>query len=347
MVNVSIFGATGYTGYELIKILLKHPEVEIHSVTSERMAGKYIDDHHKSLRGVFHKKLESVDSAELIKDSDIIFMCFPPAIAMGLVSKVSRINKKTKIIDLSGDHRLDDVAIYEKWYKVKHKNPGYVGSWVYGLPETNKQKIKKAQFIANPGCYPTGVLLGLAPLMTGQLIDFKSIIIDSKSGLSGAGRSLSEATHYTECNGSVKAYGIGTHKHTPEIEQELSKMADKKITTSFTPHLVPMTRGILSTMYASLRKSVEKDDVIALYKKFYKKAPFVRVTEDGLPETKFVYGSNYCDVGMVVDERTNRIVVVSAIDNLIKGASGQAVQNMNIMQGYEEATGLDNVGTYP
>jgi N-acetyl-gamma-glutamyl-phosphate reductase len=321
--------------------------VKIRGVTSERSTNDYIDDHHKSLRGVFHKKLESVQSEELIRDSEIIFMCFSPAVAMETAPRVQKLNPDAKIIDLSADHRFDDVATYEQWDKVKHANPGYVGSWVYGLPEINKNKIKKARYVANPGCYPTAAILGLAPVMDGRLIDVTSVIVDSKSGISGAGRGLTEATHYPECNETIKAYNVGTHKHTPEIEQVLSAVANKKITLSFTPHLTPMTRGILSTMYCRLRKPLEHGDVLALYKKFYKNAPFVRVLEDWLPETKFVYGSNYCDVGFVVDKRTKRLVIVSAIDNLVKGASGQAVQNMNIMQGYEEKTGLEAPPLYP
>ena len=259
------------------------------------------------------------------------------------------IGEGKKVIDLGADYRFDDIAVYEKWYKVRHKTPDLAEKSVYGLPEINREPILKADIIGNPGCYPTSIILGLAPLLRNGLVKTDTVIADSKSGVSGGGRGLNLAFHYPECNENFKAYNIGGHRHIPEIEQELSKLAGQDITVSFTPHLVPMTRGMLSTIYVTLIDSGQStEDLIELYRDFYSKEYFVRIHPEGqYPQTKWVSGSNFCDIGLNVDSRTGRVVVVSAIDNLVKGAAGQAVQNMNVIFGLDEKTALDYMPLFP
>ncbi|MFH1783933.1 MAG: N-acetyl-gamma-glutamyl-phosphate reductase [bacterium] len=337
MIKVAVVGALGYAGKELIDILLQHPDVSI-TVIADKMEGKSkpISDVFSDLKGKLDLECKDLDVEEISSLADTIFLALPHKVSQEIVIKFS--NKAKKIIDLSADFRLDDVSVYEKWYQTKHLAASLNKKVVYGLPELHKQDIEKAAIIANPGCYPTSIILGCAPLIANAVIDTSTIIADSKSGYSGAGRNfvLDE-----ESAVSFKAYSVGIHRHTPEIEQELSKINKAPVKVSFTPHLIPVERGILSTIYSSYKKDVSQDEVVGMFKSFYDKKPFVRVLESGkLPETKNVIYTNYCEIGVVVDERTGRIVVVTAIDNLVKGASGQAVHNMNIMHKIEETKGL-------
>lgn len=346
MIKVSIIGATGYTGVELLRFLSRHPEAEIVGLTSQSYAGQAFTDIFPSARRFTGLLCEEQDAARLAEKSDVVFTALPHGVSMEVAAAV--VDKGKKVIDLGADYRFDDVAVYEEWYKVEHKTPALAVEAVYGLPEIHRGEIEKARIVGNPGCYPTSIILGLAPLLQNKLIDTGSVIIDSKSGVSGGGRGLNLAFHFAECNENFKAYNIGVHRHTPEIEQELSKLAAEKLTVSFTPHLLPMTRGILSTIYASLHKNTSADELLALYHDFYKDEYFVRIMHKGqYPQTKWVAGSNFCDIGLAVDPRTNRVVVVSAIDNLVKGASGQAIQNMNILFGLPEKTGLEYPGIWP
>jgi len=346
VVKVSIIGATGYTGAELVRFLARHPEVELVALTSQSYIGERFTDIYPSLKKYTDLLCSEQDIPKLAAESDVIFTALPHGLSMDVVAEAARAGKR--VIDLGADYRLDDAGVYEEWYKVKHTTPELLPEAVYGLPEINREKIRGARIIGNPGCYPTSVILGLAPLLKNGLIKTDTIIIDSKSGVSGAGRTLNLGAHYAECNENIKAYNIGKHRHLSEIEQELGKLAGTKLTVSFTPHLTPMTRGILSTIYASLDRPLQQDEATALYGEFYGDEPFVRVLPAGqLPQTKWVAGSNYCDIAITVDSRTNRVVITSAIDNLVKGASGQAVQNMNIMCGLPEDMGLDYPGLYP
>ena len=348
MVKVGIAGATGYTGIELIRILLDHPEAEITKLAA-KMDGKpqKISNIFPSLTGRIDLVCTDLDISDMAKESDLIFLALPHKVSLKFVPQFIKLGKK--VIDLSADFRFDDLKIYEEWYAPHTEESKKLNSQaIYGLPELYKEKINKANLIANPGCYPTSIILGVAPLLKDKLVETENIIADSLSGASGAGRVPSMVAHYPECNENVKAYSIATHRHTPEMEQELSKLAKKEIKISFTPHLLPMNRGILSTIYLNLVKKIKEKEIIKLYQNFYKNEPFVRVLEKGIfPETRNVRDSNYCDIGIKVDERTNRVIVVSAIDNLVKGASGQAVQNMNIMYGFKETLGLESPGITP
>lgn len=346
MLKVAIVGASGYTGLELIRLLDRHPEIVISCVTSEQSAGKRISDIFPSLRGRCDLLLEPLEPATIATKADLIFTALPHQAAMLVIPDFLHAGKK--IVDLSADYRLHDPAVYGAWYE-PHKNPELLQEAVFGLPELRRDKIRSARLVANPGCYPTSVILGLKPLLEKGLIDITSIISDSKSGTSGAGRGAKVDSLYCEVNDSFKAYGVGgLHRHTPEIEQELSELAGQPVTITFTPHLVPMDRGILSTIYATPNQPITKDELVALYADTYKHEPFVRPLPKGqFPATAFVRGSNFCDIGVTVDSRTNRIVVVSAIDNLVKGASGQAIQNMNLMCGFPETLGLEGLAIFP
>lgn len=346
MIKAGIIGATGYTGVELVRILSRHPEVQLEGLTSQSYAGQSFESVFPSSANFANMLLEPQDAGALAERCDVIFTALPHGVSMGVVEEVTQ--KGKKVIDLGADYRFDRVDVYEKWYKLEHKTRELASQSVYGLPELHRDEICKASVIGNPGCFPTSIILGLAPLLKNGLIDISSIISDSKSGVSGGGRGLNLAFHYPECNENFKAYNIGMHRHTPEIEQELSKLAGNDVTVSFTPHLVPMTRGILSTIYASMNKSHSVEELLELYSDFYRGEYFVRIHPKGqYPQTKWVYGSNYCDIGIAVDPRTNRIIVVSVIDNLVKGASGQAVQNMNVVFGLPEKTGLDFAPVFP
>jgi N-acetyl-gamma-glutamyl-phosphate reductase len=346
MLKVAVIGASGYTGVELIRILHNHPEVAVTSVTSEQSAGKRLSDVFPSLRGRYDRVLEPLDPVKIAEKVDIIFTALPHKAAMGVVPVFLDAGKI--VVDLSADYRLHDPEVYAAWYE-PHLNPELLPEAVYGLPELRRDEIAAARLIANPGCYPTSIILGLMPLLKKGLIDTSSIIADSKSGVSGAGRGAKVDTLYCEVNEGFKAYGVGgVHRHIPEIEQEISLLAGKSTVISFTPHLVPMDRGILSTIYAAPASPITVEEIHALYEEQYEGEAFVRVLKQGeFPSTAFVRGSNFCDIGVTVDERTGRIIIVSAIDNLVKGASGQAVQNMNIVCDFPETMGLELMPVYP
>lgn len=340
MIKVGIVGATGYVGTELIRILINNPMVDIRYITSESYEGSSYSDIYENYRDVFTKDCQRKDLEKIAEDVDVIFMSLPH----GLVSKElnDSILKKTKVIDISADYRLKDKDVYEQWYNTKHESPKLLKEAVYGLCEKNRKDIKEARLVANPGCYPTSSILSLMPLLEENIIERNSIIIDAKSGVTGAGRGTNLATHFPECNETTKAYSIGSHRHIPEIEEQLG------VLVSFTPHLVPMNRGILTTSYVNLKENLDYKDIKNIYEKHYKDEYFIRLTKEGVfPETKWVKGSNFCDIGFKVDKRTNRIIVVGAIDNMVKGAAGQAVQNMNIMFGLKENTGLKDISLFP
>lgn len=345
MLKVAIVGASGYTGVELIRLLSNHPEVEITAVTSEQSAGKGISSVFPSLTKIFDKTLEHLDADLITKKADLIFTALPHQKAMDVVPQFLKAGKK--VIDLSADFRIKDHATYGAWYE-EHKAPELLKEAVYGLPELHREEIKKARLIANPGCYPTSAVLALAPLLKNGLIAPETIVIDSKSGVSGAGRSATQDTHFPEANEGFKAYKVAEHRHTPEIEQELSLLANSPVTVSFTPHLLPVNRGILSTVYASVKKDTDEDSIFGIYNEFYGKEYFVRVYQKGsFPNISNVRGSNFCDIGIRLDKRTGRVVIISAIDNLVKGASGQAVQNMNTMYGFPEDMALNSLPFFP
>ncbi len=337
--KIGICGATGYSGRELVRILLKHPKVEIGFLTSQQFAGQPYSDVFPQFKSQINLICHQMEAGPEETKVDLVFLALPHTLSM----KISPLylNKNVKVIDLSGDYRLLKTAEYEKWYGVKHSDPSGVEKAVYGLPEFFEDKIRNANFIANPGCYPTATCLGLVPALKMGLIDSQNIIIDAKSGVSGAGRSPSLGTHFAEAYEDMKPYKIGSHQHTPEIEQTLSVCSGANVNALFVPHLIPIEQGILCTMYGNLKKKIKTTEVIQAYQEFYKGKQFVRVyPEKKIPQTKFVRNSNYCDIGIVVDERTNKLVIISAIDNMIKGASGQAVQNMNLIYGFPENLGL-------
>lgn len=346
MLKVAIVGASGYTGVELLRILHSHPEVAVTCVTSEQSAGRPVSEVFPTLRGRIDIPLENLEPVGIAEKVDIVFTALPHKAAMEVVPTFLKMGKN--VIDLSADYRLHDADVYGRWYD-RHLNPELLQEAVYGIPELRRAEISEASLVANPGCYPTSVILGLAPLLRGKVIDAKSIIADAKSGVSGAGRGAKVDGLYCEVNEGFKAYAVGgTHRHIPEIEQELSLLAGHELAISFTPHLVPMDRGILSTIYTTPLGKVTAADLITLYETFYDGEPFVRVLPEGIfPSTAHVRGSNFCDIGIAVDERTGRVLVVSAIDNLVKGASGQAVQNMNLMCGLPETLGLDFLPVFP
>jgi N-acetyl-gamma-glutamyl-phosphate reductase len=338
MVRVAIAGASGYTGFELVRLLCAHPSVRITMITSRQLKGQRLDDAYPALKRHCDLVFEEPDPGKLASSSDLVFTALPHEAAMDIIPGL--LDLGVKVIDLSADYRLRDAAVYGKWYST-HKTPELLKTAVYGLPELYRAQIRNARLVANPGCYPTSVILASAPLLSGKLIDSTSIIADSKSGVSGAGRGASLGVHFCEVNEGFKAYKVAEHRHTPEIEQELSVLAGVEVTVNFTPHLVPMTRGILSTVYANLKEGVSSGDVDNAFRTFYGDALFVRLSASGqLPVSLQVRGSNYCDLGWKVDERTRRVIVISVIDNLTRGASGQAVCNMNIMSGFPEDAGL-------
>jgi len=346
MIKVGIIGSTGYAGGELARLLLQREDIEIKWYGSK----SYVDQKYAS---IYQNMFQIVDDAcmddnmkELANQVDVIFTATPQGLCASLIDE--EILSKAKVIDLSADFRIKDVNVYEEWYKIKHPTPEYIEEAVYGLPEINREKIKTARLIANPGCYPTCSTLAIYPLVKEGLIDTNTIIIDAKSGVSGAGRGAKVDNLYCEVNESCKAYGVASHRHTPEIEEQLSYAAGKPVTLSFTPHLIPMNRGILITAYAILAKTVSYDEVKAIYDKYYAGEQFVRVLEkDVTPQTRWVEGSNFVDVNFKIDTRTNRIVMMGAMDNVVKGAAGQAVQNMNLLFGLPENTGLKQIPLFP
>lgn len=351
MVKVGIIGATGYAGNELVRLLMGHKDVEIKWYGSR----SYID---KKYAEVYQNMFEIVEDTclddnmeELASQVNVIFTATPQGFLAGVLTE--EILSKVKIIDLSADFRIKDVKTYEKWYKIEHKSPQFIEEAVYGLCEINRDKVKGARLVANPGCYTTCSILTAYPLVKEGMIDPDTLIIDAKSGTSGAGRGAKLPNLFCEVNENMKAYGVTNHRHTPEIEEQLGYAAGKEIVVNFTPHLVPMNRGILATEYATLNKKADGtlptyEEVKAVYDKYYKKEKFVRVLEkDVCPETKWVEGSNYVDVNFKIDERTGRIVMMGALDNLVKGAAGQAIQNMNLLFGFDEAEGLNLVPMFP
>lgn len=346
MIKVGIIGSTGYAGGELARLLLQREDVEIRWYGSK----SYVDQKYAA---IYQNMFQIVDDTcmddnmeELAGQVDVIFTATPQGLCASLVNE--EILSKVKIIDLSADFRIKDVSIYEAWYNIKHPTPQYIEEAVYGLPEINREKIKNARLIANPGCYPTCSTLAIYPLVKEGLVDLDTIIIDAKSGVSGAGRGAKVDNLYCEVNESCKAYGVATHRHTPEIEEQLSYAAGAPVTLSFTPHLIPMNRGILITAYASLTKEVSYEEVKAIYDKYYAGEQFVRVLEqDVTPQTRWVEGSNFVDVNFKIDPRTKRIVMMGAMDNVVKGAAGQAIQNMNLMFGLPENTGLKQIPLFP
>lgn len=345
MLKVAIVGASGYTGVELIRLLLNHPQIEITCVTSRQNAGTSISSVFPSLLGRIDLQFDPVDLDLIIQKSDFVFTALPHKAAMEVIPDLLKAGKK--VVDLSADYRLRDVAVYEAWYD-KHTSPELLDEAVYGLPELFRSNVRTARLVANPGCYPTSIALGLAPLLEKGLVDLQSLIIDSKSGTSGAGRSAKVGSLYCEVNEGFKAYGVASHRHTPEIEQTLGQLAGQAVQVSFTPHLLPVSRGILSTCYASLTQSMDTAALQQLYAQRYAGEPFVRVHPEGdLPNILHVRGSNCCNIGVVSDPRTGRAIIVSVIDNLLKGAASQAVQNMNLMQGWAEDSGLKDLPLFP
>lgn len=344
--KAAIIGGTGYGAIELIRLINKHPNLEIGSVISNSQAGKDFSETYPHLSGIINQPLETFDAEEIAEKNEVVFLATPSGVSSELAPQL--IDNGIKCIDLSGDFRLRSTEQYERWYKHAAANAQYINQAVYGLSEIYSEKIRTSSLIANPGCYPTATLLGVMPLLKTDIADHNSLIIDAKSGVSGAGRGLSLASHYAEINENLKAYKLGKHQHIPEIEQVLSDGHGKPITVTFTTHLVPMTRGIMCTIYVNLKAAVTSEAVEELYREYYKNKPFVRVRSAGnSPSTKEVLGSNYCDIGLYVDERTNRLTIISVIDNLVKGAAGQAVQNANIMNGWDEQAGLDDLPLYP
>jgi N-acetyl-gamma-glutamyl-phosphate reductase len=348
MISAAILGATGYTGQELVRLLAQHPDVQLKGVTTQSYGGSNITDVFPHLKGSVSIACSETD-IESMSNYDVVFIALPHGVASNIVTK--DILKKTRVIDLGADFRLKDVGAYEQWYNTAHGNKALVENAAYGLTEWNEAEIANANLVANPGCYATAAALAMLPLVSEGLVEPSSILIDAKSGVSGAGRATNQAVHFNECNETIKAYGLATHRHTPEIEEQLDKFAPG-IKITFTPHLVPMNRGILVTAYGSLKKNVTSEQVLDLFSLYYADKPFVRLCKSksapaALPETRWVKGSNFCDIGCVVDERTNRVIVVAALDNLMKGAAGQAVQNMNVMFGLNQNRGLNHVPIFP
>lgn len=344
MIKVGIIGATGYAGSELVRLITQHPKAELVTMTSQSYAGQEYKEVYSNYSHLDYV-CEEEHIEEMAEKCDVIFLALPHGVASKKIN--ADILSKTKIIDLGADFRIQDVDVYEKWYTT-HYSKDILPEAVYGLCEINRDKIKGKRIVANPGCYTSCSILSLYPLVKEGMINLSSIIIDAKSGATGAGRGLSLGNHYCELNESVKAYKVASHRHTPEIEEQLSIAAGQDIVLNFTPHLIPMDRGILATCYATLNKKYTYDDIRKAYEKHYGNEHFIRLTKEGVfPETKWVKGSNFVDIGFTVDERTNRVIVIGALDNLFKGAAGQAVQNMNIIMGIEETTGIDYVPIFP
>lgn len=350
MIKAGIIGATGYAGGELVRILLGHKEVEICWYGSRSYIDKKYAEVYRNMFTLVEDTCLDDNIEELAKQVDVIFTATPQGFLAGVLTE--DILRQCKVIDLSADYRIKDVATYEEWYGITHKSPQFIEEAVYGLCEINREKTKQARLVANPGCYTTCSILTAYPLVKEGIIDTSTLIVDAKSGTSGAGRGAKVPNLYCEVNENIKAYGVASHRHTPEIEEQLGYAAGEEIRINFTPHLVPMNRGILVTEYASLKKKngvlPTYEEIKAVYDKYYKEEKFVRVLEKGVcPETKWVEGSNYVDVNFVIDERTGRIIMMGALDNIVKGAAGQAVQNMNLLFGLPEDTGLELVPMFP
>jgi N-acetyl-gamma-glutamyl-phosphate reductase len=346
MVDVAIIGGTGYGAIELLRFLHNHPYVQVKKVISHSNSGTELAEVYPHVVDIIDIKMADLNIDALAQEVELVFFATPSNVSKNVIPAL--VDKGVRCIDLSGDFRLRDGEQYQTYYGEEIASQEYIEKAVYGLPEVNKEAIKQASILANPGCYPTATTLGLIPAIEKELVDRSSIIIDAKTGVSGAGRSLSLNVHFSEMNENFKAYKIGVHKHIPEIEQMLSERANEDMQVIFTPHIVPMTRGIMSTIYVDMKDNYSTKQLVDTYQTYYQDHPFIRVRKEGVfPSTKEVYGSNYCDIGLYADERTGKLIIVSVIDNLVKGASGQAVQNMNIMYGWEEATGLDQLPIYP
>ena len=346
MIKVGIIGSTGYAGGELARLLLQRDDIEIKWYGSRSYTGQKYASLYPNMYKIVDEECMDDNMKELAGQVDVVFTATPQGLCASLVDE--EILSMVKVIDLSADFRIKDVSVYEEWYKLTHAAPQFIGEAVYGLPEVNRDKVKTARLIANPGCFPTCSFLSVYPLVKEGLVDPGTIIIDAKSGTSGAGRGAKMDSLYCEVNENIKAYAVGSHRHTPEIEEQLGYAANETVKLSFTPHLVPMNRGILVTEYASLKKEVTKAEIREIYETYYGKEPFIRILDDGVcPETKWVEGSNYADIGFQIDPRTNRMILMGAIDNLVKGAAGQAVQNMNLLFGYKEQEGLELIPMFP
>ena len=346
MIKAGIIGATGYAGGELVRILTAHKDVEIKWYGSRSYIDKKYAEVYQNMFQIVEDSCLDDNMEELSRQVDVIFTATPQGLCASLINE--EILSRTKIVDLSADFRIKDVETYEKWYKITHPSPKFISEAVYGLCEINRDAVKKARLVANPGCYPTCTTLSIYPLLKEGLIDPDTIIVDAKSGTSGAGRGAKVDNLFCEVNENIKAYGVATHRHTPEIEEQLGYAAGRPVLINFTPHLVPMNRGILITAYASLTRDVSAEEVKAMYDKYYASEKFVRVLEqDVCPQTKWVEGSNYVDVNFKIDPRTKRVIMMGAMDNLVKGAAGQAVQNMNLMFGLKESEGLELVPMFP
>jgi N-acetyl-gamma-glutamyl-phosphate reductase len=346
MIKVGIIGSTGYAGQELVRLLTGHKDAEIKWFGSKSYINKNFSDIYQNYFQIVNDKCFDDNIDLLANEVDVIFTATPQGFCSSLLNEA--ILSKAKVIDLSADFRMKDVSVYEKWYALKHNNPQFLETAVYGLSEINRSLIRNSNLIANPGCYPTCTILSIYPLLKEDLIDKNSIIIDAKSGTSGAGRGSTTDNLFCEVNENIKAYGVTSHRHTPEIEEQLSYAAGSEVIINFTPHLIPMNRGILTTSYASLKREFSYEEIKSAYDKYYAAEKFIRIlNKDVLPQTKWVEGSNFVDLNFKIDARTNRIVIMGAMDNLIKGAAGQAVQNMNIMFNIDEATGLLQVPMFP
>jgi N-acetyl-gamma-glutamyl-phosphate reductase len=346
-IRVAIVGATGYGGVELIRLLQAHPWVEVTSVISSSSPGTDIAEGFPHLTGIMTGTLDAVEPDLIASKADVVFLATPAGVASELAPRLLEVG--LKVIDISGDYRIKIPAVYEEWYQRKAADASYIDEAVYGLCEVWGTDIsEEVRLLSNPGCFATSALLGLIPAVAAGWIDLKSIIIDGKSGVSGAGRALNLSAHFAEANENFSAYKLNKHQHIPEIEQALGRVAGEPVVTTFTTHLVPMNRGIMTTMYASVVGERTDEDFVQLYKQYYEGRPFVRVRKAGTwPATKQVTGSNYCDVGFAVDKRTGRVTIISVIDNVVKGAAGQAIQNLNLMMGWDETTGLLFTPIYP
>ena len=355
MIKIGIVGAGGYAGVNLLSLLLKHKQAEVVWLMSEDAhKGKKISELYPHMMGFCDIACQTLaDLDAVLGKVDVIFLALPHGIALNYVPKMLAAGKK--VVDLGADYRFNDEKVFTKWYGIEHQNKEVLAEAVFGLPELYREKIKKARMIANPGCYPTASTLGLAPLVKNKLIDLKSIVIDAKSGVSGAGRGTSLKVHFCERNEGIQAYAVNNHRHMGEIEYQLSRVAGEDFAVTFVPHLMPMERGILATCYAKLTNNtfasgdlqLTTNNLVKLYKEFYKNEQFVRVYESGEPCTKNVSGTNFCDIGVSYNSSTGTVIVMSAIDNLIKGAAGQAVQNMNLITGCDEGEGLKSIALFP
>lgn len=346
MLKVGIIGATGYAGAELVRLLVSHKDVEIVWFGSRSYIDQKYADVYRNMFRIVDARCMDDNMAELAEEADVIFTATPQGFCASVISE--KILSRTKIVDLSADFRIKDVDVYEKWYGIEHKSPQFIQEAVYGLCEINREDVRTARLVANPGCYTTCSILTAYPLAKEGIIDMSTLIVDAKSGTSGAGRGAKTPNLFCEVNENMKAYGVASHRHTPEIEEQLGYAAGEEVRINFTPHLVPMNRGILATEYATLKKKVTEDQVRDIYEKYYGSEYFIRVLDPGVcPETKWVEGSNFVDINFKIDQRTNRIIMMGAIDNLVKGAAGQAVQNMNLMFGLPENEGLKLVPVFP